>query len=86
MTPVFKTSNVFDNGYSRVVGSNHLKLMVRQEENEHGIDAIAFQQSHQFDRIAKGLPFDICYSIEENEWNGKTSLQLNVRDIKFDFA
>ena len=83
MTPVFKTSHVIDSGYSKVVGSNHLKLSVKQDENQNSFDAIAFQQGHHFDLISKGLPFDICYTIEENEWNGKVSLQLNIRDIMF---
>ncbi len=85
MTPVFMSSAVYDSGYAKVVGSNHLKLAVRQDEYQLPMDCIAFQQGHQYDLIAKGLPFDICYTIEENEWNGKTNLQLNIRDIKFQF-
>ncbi len=85
MTPIFKSSGVFDNGYAKVVGSNHLKLTIKQNDFEPSFDAIAFQQAHHYNLISKGLPFDICYSIEENEWNGKTSLQLNIRDIKFNF-
>ena len=27
-------------------------------------------------------PFNICYTIEENTYNGNTSLQLMVKDIK----
>ena len=85
MTPVFKSANVYDNGFAKVVGSNHLKLTLKQNEFEPSFDAIAFQQAHHYDLIAKGLPFDVCYTIEENEWNGKTTLQLNIKDIKFNF-
>jgi single-stranded-DNA-specific exonuclease len=34
-------------------------------------------------KIEKGNPFDACYHLEENEWNGVVSLQLNVKDIRF---
>ena len=36
----------------------------------------------KFDAIQKGQSMNICYHIEENEWNGNVSLQLNIKDIK----
>jgi single-stranded-DNA-specific exonuclease len=67
-----------------VVGKNHLKLYVVHPEISGGpFSAIAFQQGNHFEKIEKGIPFNICYHVEENEWNGVTSLQLNIRDIKF---
>ena len=29
-------------------------------------------------------PFNICYTIEENTYNGNTSIQLMIKDIKPD--
>ena len=87
MRPVFITENVVDNGDSRLVGSNseHLKLCLIQEDDPYKVnDAIAFHQSEHFKRIKKGIPFDICYTIEENEYMGNITLQLKIRDIKFD--
>ena len=83
MSPLFQTSKVIDTGYARIVGNNHLKLTVVQlDVNGFPISSIAFQQGEQIDYI-KGLqPFDICYHIEENEWNNQKSLQLNIKDIK----
>jgi single-stranded-DNA-specific exonuclease len=34
------------------------------------------------DLLKSGEPFDVVYHIEENEWQGRTSLQLMVQDIK----
>lgn len=81
MAPVFKSEAVSDSGYSRVVGTNHLKLNVLQGDCKLHIDAIAFQRGEYYANISRGIPFDICYTIEENEWNGKVSLQLNVKEI-----
>lgn len=85
MTPVFVTEDVFDAGTSRLVGKNqeHLKLDLVEPDVNSGIFAgIAFNQSDAFDLITSGLPFDVCYSITENEYRGKTNLQLFIKDIK----
>ena len=85
MSPVFQTDNVKDAGYSRIVGNNHIKLsVISPDVASYPISGIAFQQGEYFPAIQKGFPFSICYHIEENEWNGKTSLQLNVKDIRFE--
>jgi single-stranded-DNA-specific exonuclease len=83
MSPVFKTENVRDTGTSRVVGNNHLKLNVAESETARfGMDGIAFGLGHYLPYIKRRIPFDICYTIEENSFNGKTALQLHVKDIK----
>jgi len=88
MAPVFWTDNVVDAGGSRPVGGHkHLKLTVTQVgEAAQGIapfSGIAFQKGDYFSRIHSGEPFSICYHLEYNTWQGKTNLQLNVKDIKF---
>jgi single-stranded-DNA-specific exonuclease len=85
MMPVFVTENVLDSGTSRPVGKNseHLKLdLIEPTSTSAQFSGIAFNQAHHFEAINQGLPFDICYSITENEFRGKTSLQLYIRDIK----
>jgi len=85
MAPVFVTEDVFDAGTSRLVGKNqeHLKLDLVEPDINSGIFAgIAFKQSNAYDLITSGLPFDVCYSITENEYRGKTNLQLFIKDIK----
>lgn len=83
MSPVFLTKGVIDNGYGRIVGKNHLKLTIGQPEIASApFPAIAFQQGDNFPYISQGNPFNICYHIEENEWNGKKDIQLNIKDIK----
>ncbi len=85
MTPVFVTEDVFDAGTSRLVGRNqeHLKLdLVEPDVNSGIFPGIAFNQSGAYEVITSGSPFDVCYSINENEYRGKTNLQLFIRDIK----
>ena len=85
MSPVFVSRNVFDTGAGRMVGSSgeHLKLDLCQESTgQKSFPAIAFSQANHFEYIKQGNPFDICYSLEMNEFRGTRNLQLNVRDIK----
>lgn len=85
MSPVFVSRNVFDTGAGRMVGSSgeHLKLDLCQESTgQKSFPAIAFSQANHFEYIRNGNPFDICYSLEMNEFRGNRTLQLNVRDIK----
>jgi single-stranded-DNA-specific exonuclease len=86
MAPTFLTENVFDYGTSRLVGKNneHLKLDLMEANRSSAVfSGIAFSQSEHMEMIQKSLPFDICYSVTENEYRGKTYMQLNVRDIKY---
>tara|TARA_R110001592_G_scaffold16011_3_gene68621 strand:- start:1122 stop:2828 length:1707 start_codon:yes stop_codon:yes gene_type:complete len=83
MRPVFMSENVFSTYNSRIVGENHLKLEVFQEENpDLKFACIAFNRGHLLDEIAEGVPFSIVYNIEENIWNGNTTLQLSIKDLK----
>ena len=86
MSPLFMTEHVTDKGYAKIVGTSHLKMDIVQPEYPlQFFSAIAFNQAEHYPSISKKIPFNICYTIEENEWNGNVSLQLNVKDIKFDF-
>ncbi len=86
MLPTFMTKHVKDVGSVRVVGENHLKMSLFQENNRsYPIGAIAFGMAEYYDKISQGLPFNICYHIDMNEWQGRSYLQLIIKDIKFDF-
>ncbi len=84
MNPVFITKNLSCKGFPRVMKDKHLKLDVFDPENPTRIlEAVAFNMVNHFESISRNLPFTICYTVEENNWNGKTSIQLNVKDIRF---
>jgi single-stranded-DNA-specific exonuclease len=83
MSPIYVTENVGDGGYSRIVGQTkeHVKFDIVDEEN-YRMDGIGFSMADLFKIVESGNLFSICYSIEENEFNGKVSLQLRVRDVQ----
>lgn len=65
-----------------LVGTQHLKLMLEQP-GAPVFDAIAFGHGQHLAKINNGQTFDICYSIEENVWRDKRSIQLNIKGIRF---
>jgi single-stranded-DNA-specific exonuclease len=59
------------------VGNNHLKFSV--SSNGLTLDAIAFNYPREC--LPEG-PLDIAFTVKEDRWNGRTRLQLHVRDIR----
>jgi len=84
LSPIFLTNAVRDNGRGRVVGNNHLKLALTQEgTNPSAFDGIAFQLGHHHPMVEQQESFDVVYHVEENTFNNRTTLQLNIKDLKF---
>lgn len=83
MTPVFLTKNIKDTGYAKKLGEDnaHLKLFVKQNNSE-GIPAIGFGLGNKMELTTNQKPFEAVYCIDENEWNGKISIQLRLKNIK----
>ena len=86
MTPIFLTKNIKDTGYGKPMGQEdeHLKLFVKQSRSPgtEGIAAIGFNLGNKIELTTHQKPFQAVYCIDENEWKGKLSLQLRLRDIK----
>ena len=81
MTPKFITRHVIPVGNPRLVGNgDHLKF--RAKKGETSYDAIGFNMGNHYEKLITGKPIDIAYVVEKNEWQGRTSIQLNIRDIK----
>ena len=83
MTPIFLSKNIKDTGYGKPMGqeNEHVKLFIKQNNSE-GIPAIGFGLGAKMDLTTHQKPFQAVYCIDENEWNGKVSLQIRLRDIK----
>lgn len=81
MSPVFLTKHLQDDGYGKIVGTHHLKLKLGKP-GQPSFDAIAFGMAHMQPAISKGIPVDVCYTLEENHWNGKVNLQWMVKDMR----
>ena len=85
MNPVFVSRNLVAEDV-RTMGADesHLRFKPAQQGVKHlMLQAVAFKMGKLYDELSKGKPFDMAYTIEENHWNDRVYLQLNVKDIKF---
>lgn len=82
--PVFCSFKVRDAGNSRLVGKEleHIKLELIDDSTDILVHAIAFNKSSFFDQLKAGSTFDICYTIEENNYNNNIHIQLLIKDMK----
>jgi single-stranded-DNA-specific exonuclease len=81
MRPVLLSKGVADRGYAKRVGSDETHLKCSFVAGNQSIDAIGFGLGDDLD-IVQSSGCDIAYVVDENEWNGKTSLQLNLKGIQ----
>jgi single-stranded-DNA-specific exonuclease len=84
MKPLFVSKKVFDYGTSRLVGKEqeHLKMELIDSSSENVMNGIAFGMHEYNDHLKALNPLDICYTLEENNFNGNSTIQLMIRDIK----
>jgi len=80
MRPVFVSENLEVVGTPTIVGKNHLKFKVKQDSVV--MDAIGFNLGDLRYRLAPGEKnLNMTFVIDENEWLGRTTIQLRVKDL-----
>ena len=85
MNPVFVSRNLIAED-CRTMGADdsHLRFKPKQQRVPHQmLQAVAFKMGKLYPELTKGKLFDMAYTVEENHWNDRVYLQLNVKDIKF---
>jgi single-stranded-DNA-specific exonuclease len=82
--PVFEARNVVVFNALSNFKDRHLRFLAKQEGSENVLQAVAFDLAEHYDKMATGELFRMVFVVEENVFNGNTSIQLRVKDIKFD--
>ena len=82
--PVLMLKSVSDKGYGKLIGKDesHLKLVLTDNIHSNTLDAIGFRMAPKYSLVKDKQLIDVCFVLEENEWNGNVSLQLRMKDIK----
>ena len=80
--PVFVTRGMINYRYTKRVGKmgEHLKLDLT--DRTASISGIAFGKGNLATHFQNGKPADVCYELDENHFNGTTSIQMTAIDIK----
>lgn len=84
LRPVFIIKNVIDNGWSKIVKEQHIRFSIKGDNVT--ITGIGFGMAAKFPILEQKKPVDIVFTIDENEWNGSTSLQLKVIDFRLSIS
>ncbi len=79
--PVLVARGLRDTGHSKIVKDLHLRLVVKQD-NSPVITGIGFNLAEKYRIVNSGNPFDVVFTLDENEWQGNVSLQMKIIDIK----
>ena len=80
LRPVFITKNVYDTSWSKIVKELHIRFVLKKDNVV--LTGIGFNMAVKFHLLQMQKPVDIVYTIDENEWNGETNLQLKVIDFR----
>ncbi|HYG02584.1 MAG TPA: single-stranded-DNA-specific exonuclease RecJ [Chryseosolibacter sp.] len=84
LKPVFEVKSAYVVNALTSFKDRHLKFLVGQDGCESVFQAVGFDMAGFYDRLRKASDFRMAFNIEENTYNGITSVQLRIRDIKFD--
>lgn len=76
--PVFCVKNVLNNG-CKIVKEDHLRFEIAQDGTR--MSGIGFNLAHKFEMLGQPEKLDIVFTLEENYFNGKNSLQMKVIDF-----
>ena len=80
--PLFATRNLINHRDTRAVGKDGEHLRLDVTDRAYAITGIAFKRGAMAKHIQNGNPVDICYELDENTFNNRTTIQMMVQDIK----
>jgi single-stranded-DNA-specific exonuclease len=82
--PVFQANNLYVFNSLSSFKDKHIRFLVAQKNNDNVFQAVGFDLAEHYDRLSQGDTFSLVFTIEENNYNGNTTVQLRIRDIKFE--
>jgi single-stranded-DNA-specific exonuclease len=82
--PVFEARNVFVQNSLTMFKDRHLRFLAGQHGSDTIFQAVGFDQIEYYNQLVEGNPFNMAFTLEENTYNGETSLQLRIKDLKFE--
>jgi single-stranded-DNA-specific exonuclease len=83
LNPVFEANQVMVAHSLTSFKDRHIRFAVRQQRSEAVLSAVGFELAGHYDMLATGTTFSMVFTVEENVFNGNSSIQLKVKDIRF---
>lgn len=82
--PIFEARNVFVMNSLSSFKDRHIRFLAGQEGSDAMFQAVGFDLMEHYERLSSGDNFRMAFTLEDNTYNGITSTQLRIKDIKFD--
>jgi single-stranded-DNA-specific exonuclease len=79
--PVFRTQEVYAT-QSKLLKALHLKLTLTQQSQRVTLNAIGFNMKEKEDLTLAGLSFDVLHTLDINEFNNRSTVQLVLKDLQ----
>ncbi|MCX6183319.1 MAG: single-stranded-DNA-specific exonuclease RecJ [Bacteroidetes bacterium] len=82
-TPLFVADNLVDVGECRVVGTEHLRMLLSDNDYpDKKITGVAFKMAKYCSPICEGKIISVCFTLNLNNYKGKTTMQMDIKDIE----
>jgi single-stranded-DNA-specific exonuclease len=81
--PIFSTKNISNIGDVQLLGQNQDTLKFIIKTDELNLSVIGFKMIENYEKLLSKKPIDIAYTIDKNYWNGKSSIQLVLKDVVY---
>lgn len=83
LNPVFEANNLLIAHSLSSFKERHVRFFVKQENGSTVLPVVGFDMVKYYDQLSSGNTFRMAFTIEENTYNGNTTLQLRVKDLAF---
>jgi single-stranded-DNA-specific exonuclease len=80
MQPVFCCDKITPSS-PRLLKEEHIKFSINAADGTL-VDAIGFGMKHHYDLLNSGQTIDLCFQLQMNEYQGRQSLQLLIKDLR----
>ena len=84
--PMFEASGLYVFNSLSSFKDKHIRFLIGQQGSDAVFQAVGFDMVAHYSRLAQGDIFKMAFTVEENNYNGNTSIQLRIKDIKFESA
>lgn len=83
LNPVFEATNLLIAHSLSSFKERHIRFFVKQQHGTTVLPVVGFDMVKHYEQLSNGQPFSMAFTVEENVYNGNTSIQLRIKDLAF---
>lgn len=81
LNPVFEAHHLHIAHSLSAFKDRHIRFFVKQENTSNVLAVVGFDMAKHYESLVSGKPFSMAFTVEENVFNGNTSIQLKIKDL-----